>query len=62
MATNWVDVQDPPIEVSCVLNQRLQFEIDRNILGTGTNSNFNGFKILVDTTATSTNNHRYPNI
>ena len=61
MATNWVDVQDPPIEVSYdVLNQRLQFEIDRNILGTGTNSNFNSFKIFGASTATSTNNLGIP--
>ena len=52
-ATHWVDEKDPPIEVSYdVLNQRLQFEVDRNLIGTGTNSNFNSFKIFGSTTAT----------
>ncbi|MFL2678954.1 MAG: flagellar hook-basal body complex protein [Alphaproteobacteria bacterium] len=60
-ATNWVDVKDPPVEITYdVLNQRLQFEIDRNILGTGTNSNFNSFKIYGSSTATSTNNLGIP--
>ena len=61
MATNWVDVSDPPIEVSYdILNQRLQFEVDRNLIGTGTNSNFNSFKISGASTATSTNNLGIP--
>ena len=60
-ATHWVDEKDPPIEVSYdVLNQRLQFEVDRNLIGTGTNSNFNSFKIFGSTTATSENNLGIP--
>ena len=60
-ATHWVDEQDPPIEVSYdVLNQRLQFEVDRNLIGTGTNSNFNSFKIFGSTTATNENNLGIP--
>ena len=59
--TVWVDEKDPPIEVSYdVLNQRLQFEVDRNIIGTGTNSNFNSFKVFGSSTATSTNNLGIP--
>ena len=60
-ATHWVDEKDPPIEVSYdVLNQRLQFEVDRNLIGTGTNSNFNSFKIFGSTTATTENNLGIP--
>ena len=56
----WIDEKNPPIEVTCdVLNQRLQFE-DRNLIGTGTNSNFNSFKIFGASTATSTNNLGIP--
>jgi len=59
--TVWVDEKSPPIQVSYdVLNQRLQFEIDRNILGTGTNSNFNSFKLYGSSTATTTNNLGIP--
>ena len=60
-STHWVDEKDPAIEVGYdVLNQKLTFEVDRNILGTGTNSNFNSFKIFGATTATSTNNLGIP--
>ena len=60
-ATHWVDEKDPPIEVTYdVLNQRLQFEVDRNLIGTGTNSNFNSFKIFGASTATTTNNLGIP--
>jgi len=60
-ATHWVDEKDPPIEVTYdVLNQRLQFEVDRNLIGTGTNSNFNSFKIYGASTATTTNNLGIP--
>ncbi len=60
-ATHWVDEKDPPIEVTYdVLNQRLQFEVDRNLIGTGTNSNFNSFKIYGASTATAENNLGIP--
>ncbi len=60
-ATHWVDEKDPAIEVTYdVLNQKLQFEVDRNILGTGTNSNFNSFKLYGASTATATNNLGIP--
>ena len=37
------------------VNQRLQFTVERNILGTGTNSNFNSFTQTVFTDPTSEN-------
>ena len=61
VATHWVDEKDPPIEVTYdELNQRLQFEVDRNVLGTGTDSNFNSFKLSGAATASSTNNLGIP--
>ncbi len=60
-ATHWVDEKDPAIEVSYdELNQRLEFEVDRNILGTGTDSNFNSFKLYGASTATAENNIGIP--
>ena len=60
-ATHWVDEKDPAIEVSYdELNQRLEFEVDRNILGTGTDSNFSSFKIYGASTATAENNIGIP--
>ncbi len=60
-ATHWVDEKDPAIEVSYdELNQRLEFEVDRNILGTGTDSNFSSFKLYGASTATSENNLGIP--
>ena len=42
----WIDENDPPFKVSYdELNQRLQFTVDRTILGTGTGSNFNAFSV-----------------
>mgnify|MGYP007000410281 len=41
-STDWVDELNPPIKVSYdEINQRLQFTVDRTVLGTGTDSNFN---------------------
>jgi flagellar hook protein FlgE len=60
-ATHWVDEKDPAIEVSYdELNQRLEFEVDRNILGTGTDSNFSSFKLFGASTATAENNLGIP--
>ena len=40
--TVWVDELQPPIKVGYdEINQRLTFTVDRTVLGTGTNSNFN---------------------
>ena len=55
--TVWVDELQPPIKVGYdEINQRLTFKVDRTVLGTGTNSNFNSFKVSGATTAEQTNN------
>ena len=52
----WVDENKPPIKVSYdETNQRLQFNVDRTVLGTGTNSNFNAFTVYGAADADSTN-------
>jgi len=59
--TDWVDEKNPPIKVQYdAVNQRLQFTVERNILGTGTNSNFNSFSIYGAETADDTNNLGIP--
>ena len=59
--TDWVDEKNPPIKVKYdAVNQRLQFTVERNILGTGTNSNFNSFSIYGAETADDTNNLGVP--
>jgi flagellar hook protein FlgE len=58
---NWVDELNPPVKVNYdEINQRLQFTVDRTVLGTGTDSNFNSFTVIGNTTATSTNNIGIP--
>ena len=53
--TVWVDELQPPIKVGYdEINQRLTFKVDRTVLGTGTNSNFNSFKVSGSTTAEQT--------
>ena len=42
------------------MNQRLQFTVERNILGTGTNSNFNSFNVFGAESAENTNNLGIP--
>jgi flagellar hook protein FlgE len=55
--SQWVDELNPPIKVTYdEINQRLQFTVDRTVLGTGTDSNFNSFTIYGKSTATDTNN------
>ena len=45
--TDWVDEKNPPVKIKYdAVNQRFQFTVERNILGTGTNSNFNSFSVL----------------
>ena len=40
----WVDELSPPVRISYDdINQRLQYTVDRTVLGTGTGSNFNAF-------------------
>ena len=59
--TVWVDELQPPIKVGYdEINQRLTFKVDRTVLGTGTNSNFNSFKVSGATTAEQTNNLGIP--
>ena len=57
--TDWVDEKNPPVQVKYdAVNQRLQFTVERNILGTGTNSNFNSFQCIGADSAENTNNLR----
>ena len=52
----WVDEKNPPIKVSYDdVNQRLQFTVDRTVLGTGTSSNFNSFTVSGASGASDTN-------
>ncbi len=52
----WVDENNPPIKVAYdETNQRLQFTVDRTVLGTGTGSNFNAFSVYGAADADSTN-------
>ncbi len=60
-STDWVDEKNPPIKVNYdTVNQRLSFVVDRTVLGTGTNSNFNSFTVFGSSLATSTNNLGVP--
>ena len=55
--TDWVDEKAPAIKVNYNENtQQLEFTVDRTVLGTGTESNFNSFSIFGSATADSTNN------
>lgn len=57
----WVDEKNPPIRISYDdLNQRLQFTVDRTVLGTGTGSNFNSFTVSGAVGASDTNNLGIP--
>jgi len=59
---NWVDENNPAIKVSYdEVNQRLQFTVDRTVLGTGTGSNFNSFTVYGSEDAQDTNNLGIPN-
>ncbi|WP_439139311.1 flagellar hook-basal body complex protein [Roseicyclus sp.] len=52
----WIDEKNPPIKISYDdVNQRLQFSVDRTVLGTGTGSNFNSFTISGAASANDTN-------
>ena len=62
-STDWVDEKTPPVTVSYDnINQRLNVTVDRNVLGTGTDSNFNSFAIYGASTATATNNLGIPTL
>ena len=59
--TNWVDEKNPPITITYdEINQRLAFSVDRTVLGTGTDSNFNSFRISGATNAEDSNNLGIP--
>ena len=61
--TDWVDEKNPPVKVAYDnINQRLNFTVDRNVLGTGTDSNFNSFAVYGAATATATNNLGIPTL
>ena len=50
--TDWVDEKAPAIKVNYNENtQQLEFTVDRTVLGTGTESNFNSFSIFGSTSA-----------
>jgi flagellar hook protein FlgE len=52
----WVDELSPPVRISYDdINQRLQYTVDRTILGTGTGSNFNSFTVYGAADAEGTN-------
>lgn len=52
----WADENNPPLKVSYdEINQRLQFNVDRTVLGTGTTSMFNAFTVYGAADADSTN-------
>ena len=52
----WVDPDNPPVKVGYdELNQRLTFSVDRSVLGAGTASGFNSFKVFGAVGATSSN-------
>ena len=59
--TDWVDEKAPAIKINYNENtQKLEFTVDRTVLGTGTESNFNSFSIFGSTTAETTNNLGIP--
>ncbi len=52
----WIDEKNPAIRVIYDdVNQRLQFSVDRTVLGTGTTSNFNSFTVSGAAGASDTN-------
>jgi len=56
-SVDWVDEKNPPVKVGYdAVNQRLSFEVDRTVLGSGTDSNFNSFSIYGSSSQTGTNN------
>jgi len=59
--TDWVDEKAPAIKVNYNENtQQLEFRVDRTVLGTGTESNFNSFSVFGATTAEASNNLGVP--
>ena len=61
ITTDWVDEKAPAIKVTYdEITQRLQFQVDRTVLGTGTDSNFNSFSIFGAANAEESNNLGIP--
>jgi flagellar hook protein FlgE len=61
-SVDWVDEKNPPVKVGYdAINQRLSFEIDRTVLGSGTDSNFNSFSVYGSASQDGTNNLGLPN-
>ena len=59
--TVWVDEKNSPLRVGYdALTQKLQFSVDRTVLGTGTDSNFNSFTVFGSDEAQETNNIGIP--
>ena len=56
-SVDWVDEKNPPVKVGYdEVNQRLKFEVDRTVLGSGTESNFNSFSAYGSSSQSGTNN------
>ena len=59
--TDWVDEKVPAIKINYNENtQKLEFTVDRTVLGTGTESNFNSFSVFGSSNADATNNLGIP--
>ena len=59
--TDWVDEKAPALKINYNENtQQLEFRVDRTVLGTGTESNFNSFSVFGATTAEASNNLGIP--
>ena len=59
--TDWVDEKAPAVKINYNENtQQLEFRVDRTVLGTGTESNFNSFSVFGATTAEASNNLGVP--
>ncbi|MDA9929759.1 flagellar hook-basal body complex protein [Alphaproteobacteria bacterium] len=57
ISDDWVDEKNPLVKVGYdEVNQRLKFEVDRTVLGSGTESNFNSFSVYGSSTQSGTNN------
>ena len=54
---DWVDERDPPVKIGYdAINQRLSFEVDRTVMGSGTKSDFNSFSVYGSANQTGINN------
>ena len=59
--TDWVDEKAPALKVNYNENtQQLEYRVDRTVLGTGTESNFNSFSVFGASTAEASNNLGVP--